>query len=93
VPRAAGWPGFLAALAAALGGRRDPWTGQVRAPYQRTLRAGHPDSVPARVGTGNQSSACAVIRNLVIGAFRRAGYANIAHACRCHGRNGQRVLA
>ena len=46
-----------------------------------------------RVGTGNQPDACAAIRNLVTGAFRRAGIANIAHARRYYGRDDQRILA
>jgi hypothetical protein len=33
------------------------------------------------------------IRNLVTGAFRRAGYANIAHARRYYGRDDLRILA
>jgi hypothetical protein len=48
---------------------------------------------PAQVRTGNQPSAYAVIRNLVIGAFRRAGFANIAHARRHYGRDDHRILA
>jgi hypothetical protein len=46
-----------------------------------------------RVRTGNQPSAYAAIRNLVIGAFRRAGFANIARARRYYGRDDQRILA
>lgn len=42
--------------------------------------------------TGNQPDARAAIRNLVIGAFRHAGYANIAHARRYYGRDDQRIL-
>jgi hypothetical protein len=38
-----------------------------------------------QVRTGNQPNAMAGIRNLVTGAFRPAGYANIAHARRCYG--------
>ena len=45
------------------------------------------------VRAGNQPNAYAAIRNLVIGAFRRAGYANIAHARRYYGRDDQRILA
>jgi predicted transposase YbfD/YdcC len=45
-----------------------------------------------RARTGNQPNAWAAIRNLVTGAFRRAGYANIAHARRYYGRDDQRVL-
>jgi predicted transposase YbfD/YdcC len=46
-----------------------------------------------RVRTGNQPNAYAAIRNLVTGAFRRAGYANIAHARRYYCRDDQRILA
>jgi hypothetical protein len=45
-----------------------------------------------RARTGNQPNAWAAIRNLVTGSFRRAGYANIAHARRYYGRDDQRVL-
>ena len=45
-----------------------------------------------QVRTGNQPNAYAVVRNLVIGAFRRAGYANIAHVRRLHARDDQRIL-
>jgi hypothetical protein len=44
-----------------------------------------------QVRTGNQPNACAAIRNLVTGAFRHAGYANIAHAHRWHARDDQRI--
>jgi predicted transposase YbfD/YdcC len=46
-----------------------------------------------QVRTGNQPNAYAAIRNLVTGAFRRTGFANIAHARRYHGRDDQRILA
>ncbi len=46
-----------------------------------------------RARTGNQPNAYAAIRNLVTGAFRRAGFANIAHARRYYGRDDQRILA
>jgi predicted transposase YbfD/YdcC len=46
-----------------------------------------------QVRTGNQPSAYAAIRNLVTGAFRRAGFANVAHARRYYGRDDQRILA
>jgi hypothetical protein len=46
-----------------------------------------------QVCTGNQPSAYAAILNLVTGAFRRAGFANIAHARRWHARDDQRILA
>ena len=46
-----------------------------------------------RVRTGSQPNAHAAIRNLVTGAFRRAGFANIAHARRYYGRDDARILA
>jgi len=46
-----------------------------------------------RVRTGSQPNAYAAIRNLITGAFRRAGYANIPHARRYYGRDEQRILA
>lgn len=46
-----------------------------------------------QVRTGSQPNAYAAIRNLVTGAFRRAGFANIAHARRYYGRDDKRILA
>ena len=46
-----------------------------------------------QVRTGGQPNAYAAIRNLVIGAFRRAGFADTAHARRYYGRDDQRILA
>jgi hypothetical protein len=46
-----------------------------------------------RVRTGNQPNAYATIRNAVTGVFRRAGFANIAHARRHYGRDDQRILS
>jgi hypothetical protein len=46
-----------------------------------------------RVRTGNQPCAYAAVCNLVTGAFRRVGYANIAHARRYYGRDERRILA
>jgi len=43
--------------------------------------------------TGSQPSAYAAVRNLVIGATRHAGFANIAHARRYYARDDQRILA
>ena len=42
--------------------------------------------------TGNMPASLAALRNLVIGATRKAGFANIAHARRYYGRNDQRIL-
>ena len=46
-----------------------------------------------KVRAGNQPAAFAAVRNLVTGAFRHAGFANIAHARRYYGRDDQRILA
>ena len=46
-----------------------------------------------QVRTGSQPNAHATIRNLVTGAFRRTGLADIAHARRYYGRDDQRILA
>jgi predicted transposase YbfD/YdcC len=46
-----------------------------------------------RARTGSQLNAHAGIRNLVMGAFRRKGHANIAAAPRYYGRDDQRILA
>ena len=43
--------------------------------------------------TGSQPNAHAGVRNLVTGAFRRKGHANIAAARRYYGRDDQRILA
>jgi predicted transposase YbfD/YdcC len=43
--------------------------------------------------TGNMPANLAALRNLVIGAFRKAGIANIAHARRYYARDDQRILA
>ena len=43
--------------------------------------------------TGNQPIAHVGIRNLVTGAFRKKGHANIAAARRYYGRGEQRILA
>jgi hypothetical protein len=37
-------------------------------------------------------STCAASRHLAIGAFRRVGFANIAHARRYYGCDDQRIL-
>lgn len=46
-----------------------------------------------RARTGNQPAAYAAIRNLIIGAVRKAGFANIASARRHYTRDDQRILA
>lgn len=69
---------------------RSHWAIENREHYVRdtTFREDH-----QRVRTGNQPNAHATIRNLVTGAFRRAGFANIAHARRYYGRDDARILA
>jgi hypothetical protein len=49
------------------------------------------DAQRARIG--KQPNAFAAIRNLVTGAFRKKGHANIAAARRYHGHDDQRILA
>jgi predicted transposase YbfD/YdcC len=46
-----------------------------------------------RARTGSQPHAYAAIRNLVTGAYRHAGFANIAHARRHYARDDRRILA
>ena len=45
-----------------------------------------------RARAGNMPANLAALRNLVIGAFRKAGIANIAHGRRYYARDGQRIL-
>jgi hypothetical protein len=45
------------------------------------------------LGRWHQPNAYATIRNAVTGVFRRAGFANIAHARRYYGRDDQRILS
>lgn len=69
---------------------RNHWAIENRGHYVRDKTFGEDLQ---RVRAGNQPDAYAAIRNLVIGAFRRAGHANIAHARRCCGRDERRILA
>jgi predicted transposase YbfD/YdcC len=69
---------------------RQHWAIENREHYVRDVTF-REDAQHAR--TGNQPSAYATIRNLVTGAFRHAGFANIAHARRYYGRDDQRILA
>jgi predicted transposase YbfD/YdcC len=69
---------------------RDHWAIENREHYVRDKTFGEDLQ---RVRTGNQPNAYAAIRNLVTGAFRRAGFANIAHARRYYARDDQRILA
>jgi predicted transposase YbfD/YdcC len=68
---------------------RQHWAIENRQHYVRdtTFRE---DAQKAR--TGSQPGAYAAIRNLVIGATRQAGFANIAHARRYCARDDQRIL-
>ena len=69
---------------------RQHWAIENREHYVRDKTFSE-DAQKAR--TGNQPNAYAAIRNLVIGASRRAGFANIAHARRYYARDDQRILA
>jgi len=42
--------------------------------------------------TGNLPANCAALRNLAIGAARKAGFANIAHARRHYARDDRHIL-
>ena len=53
----------------------------------------HSAKTSGRPRTGSQPNAYAAIRNPVTGAFRRAGFANAAHARRYYSRDDQRILA
>jgi predicted transposase YbfD/YdcC len=66
------------------------WAVENREHYVRDVTF-REDAQKAR--TGNMPASLAAIRNLAIGAFRKAGYANIAHARRHHARDDQRILA
>ena len=69
---------------------RQHWAIENREHYVRDVTF-REDAQKAR--TGNQPAAYAAIRNLVIGAARKAGFANIAHARRHYARDDQRILA
>jgi predicted transposase YbfD/YdcC len=69
---------------------RRHWSTENREHYVRDKTSGEDLQ---HVRAGNQPSTHAAIRNLVIGAFRRAGYASIAHARRWHARSEQRIPA
>lgn len=60
--------------------RRNHWAIENREHYVRDKTFGEDLQ---QVRTGNQPNAYAAIRNLVTGAFRRAGFANIAAARSC----------
>ena len=69
---------------------RQHWSIENSEHYVRDVTFGE-DAQKTR--TAHQSDARAAIRNLVIGAFRSVGYANIAHARRYYGRDDQRIPA
>ena len=68
---------------------RQHWAVENRQHYVRDVTF-REDAQKAR--TGNLPANCAAIRNLVIGAARKAGFANIAHARRYYARDDQRIL-
>jgi len=69
---------------------RNHWAIENREHYVRDVTF-REDAQKAR--TGSQPNAHAGIRNLVMGACRRKGHANIAAARRYYGRDDQRILA
>jgi len=69
---------------------RQHWGIENREHYVRDVTF-REDAQKAR--TGSQPAAYAAIRNLAIGAARKAGFANIAHARRYYARDDQRILA
>jgi predicted transposase YbfD/YdcC len=66
------------------------WSVENREHYVRDVTF-REDAQKAR--TGSMPASLAALRNLVIGAFRKAGHANIAHARRYYARDDQRILA
>jgi hypothetical protein len=64
--------------------------GQEDLPYVRDVTF-REDAQKAR--TGNMPANLAALRNLAIGAFRKAGFANTAHARRHYVCDDQRILA
>ena len=75
-----------AALAAHVRGH---WTCENKTHYVRDVTF-HEDA--SQVRTGHAPQNLAAMRNLVIGAFRHAGHANIAHARREHSHNRTKTL-
>jgi predicted transposase YbfD/YdcC len=69
---------------------RQHWGIENREHYVRDVTF-REDAQKAR--TGNQPAAYAAVRNLVIGAARKAGFANIACARRYYARDDRRILA
>jgi predicted transposase YbfD/YdcC len=69
---------------------RAQWGIENRTHYVRDVTFGEDAS---QVRTGDLPRALAAIRNTVTGAIRLAGFANIAHGRRYHGRDDRRILA
>jgi predicted transposase YbfD/YdcC len=69
---------------------RGHWTIENRTHYVRDVTFGEDAS---QVRTGDLPRAMAAVRNVVTGAIRLAGFANIAHGRRYHGRDDRRILA
>lgn len=84
LPAALAGPRHLAIYA------RNHWAIENREHYVRDVTF-REDAQKTR--TGSQPNAHAGIRNLVTGAFRRKGHANIAAARRYYGRDDQHILA
>jgi predicted transposase YbfD/YdcC len=84
LPAALAGPRHLAIYA------RNHWAIENREHYVRDVTF-REDAQKTR--TGSQANAHAGIRNLVTGAFRRKGHANIAAARRYYGRDEERILA
>jgi predicted transposase YbfD/YdcC len=82
-------PADLAGPAEIGGYVRAQWSIENRTHYVRDVTFGEDAS---RVRTGDLPRALAAIRNTVIGALRLAGFANIAHGRRYHGRDNRRIL-
>jgi predicted transposase YbfD/YdcC len=68
---------------------RQHWAIENRSHYVRDVTF-REDAQKAR--TGNLPANCAALRNLAIGAARKAGFANIAHARRHYARDDQHIL-
>jgi predicted transposase YbfD/YdcC len=69
---------------------RNHWAIENREHYVRDVTFREDEQ---KTRTGSQPNAHAGIRNLVMGAFRKKGHANIAAARRYYGRDDQRILA
>jgi hypothetical protein len=83
-------PAELAGLAEVGAYARGHWGTENRTHYVRDVTFGRDAS---RVRTGNLPRVTAAVCNAVTGAIRLAGFANIAHGRRYHGRDDRRILA